>query len=101
MRPIDADELMKRVEDTDWYHINMRGELTLGANPYHDTPLYKVVDILSIIETAPTLDLEPVRHGRWTTGRHCYECSMCGNGYLGMPKTHYCPNCGANLEECE
>ena len=46
----------------------------------------------------PTIEAEPVKHGKWITGRLCYECSMCRDGYLGMPKTDYCPSCGAKMD---
>ena len=44
------------------------------------------------------LDAVEVVHGSWETGRHCYECSVCKNGYIGLPKTKYCPNCGAKMD---
>ena len=56
-------------------------------------------------ELVPTVDAEPVRHGRWV---HRYgdehielallggECSVCGFVSTAMP---YCPKCGANMDE--
>ena len=46
----------------------------------------------------PKTDAVEVVHGRWTTGRYGYECSVCKNGYLGLSKTMYCPNCGAKMD---
>ena len=87
MRPIDADALSKTLGE--WW----------GIPKDWDGSMDKLCeDAFCAIDEAETLDLEPVRHGRWTTGRHCYECSMCGHGYLGMPKTHYCPDCGAKMD---
>lgn len=61
-----------------------------------------------IIDTAPTIDAIPVRHGRWVykgvRGRFpVCECSVCGNtenadwAVLG-DNVNYCPNCGAKMD---
>ncbi len=72
---------------------------------------------VSIIDHAPTVDAEPVRHGRWLdekTGdpvlfdkkdgcpeRSC-KCSLCGEWLTASdeyPVTgNYCPNCGAKMD---
>ena len=53
----------------------------------------------------PTVDAEPVKHGRWihkygdghieiaTLGGECSEC-----GFINTV-TPYCPNCGAKMDE--
>ena len=58
-------------------------------------------------------DVAPVRHGRWESFEDvfmetCYECSECGLAFYladgGTPKEnkyHYCPNCGAKMDEEE
>ena len=54
---------------------------------------------------APTIDAEPVTHGRWENNEDDYpECNQCGY----MPQydpaiddifySPYCPNCGAKME---
>ena len=58
--------------------------------------------IYAEIVNAPTVDAEPVRHGRWLTSPtgwlYCSECE-------GEPPceinvgTDYCPNCGAKMSE--
>ena len=66
------------------------------------------------LNEAPTIDAEPVRHGRWVDlgwagdssweidGRgacwHVYECSECSARNCGGPKTNYCPKCGAKMD---
>ena len=56
---------------------------------------------LRIIETAPTADVEPVRHGRWelVDGKHT-KCSACGiaRNILREIGWNYCPNCGAKMD---
>ena len=57
-----------------------------------------------IIEIQPTIDAQPVRHGRWNY-RHeddwCY-CSVCGvkaiSFYGDCRETDYCPRCGARMD---
>ena len=61
---------------------------------------------LDIIDQQPTVDAEPVRHGRWipvTNGRGGYECDQCRN-YAPSYQTgkehlsDYCPHCGARMD---
>lgn len=50
---------------------------------------------------APTIDAEPVRHGKWILGK----CNRCGEHapFWSMATTYYesnyCPNCGARMDE--
>lgn len=39
--------------------------------------------------------------GHWVEGKYSYECSICNGGYVGLPKTSYCPFCGAEMSEEE
>lgn len=57
-----------------------------------------------IIHELPTIDAEPVRHGRWIDGRPYTNsrwkvCSVC---YISAPYpeggTNYCPACGAKMD---
>ena len=62
------------------------------------------------INSFPTVDAEPVRHGRWEYvdygGLGNYHCSNCRaisrtqyNGLELIPKlSKYCPNCGAKMD---
>lgn len=72
--------------------------------------MYQVEDT---IDDAPTIDAEPVRHGKWTRdyetawGDSRFMCSVCHckesvptcNGEPSI--WDYCPNCGAKMEEEE
>ena len=58
------------------------------------------------IEKAPTIEAEPVRHGRWIERKSLHaeggisaKCSACKKDvqYLGNP-LNYCPNCGARMD---
>ena len=63
-----------------------------------------------LLQEAPTID--PVRHGRWIPlNDQIAKCSVCGamESTYGKDKTgqalihkaikHYCPNCGAKMDE--
>ena len=63
MRIIDADELKALRE------LYIQGKLQFVENEY------------DLIDKCPTIDAEPVRHGRWIpTGPYMYsvKCSICG-----------------------
>ena len=47
----------------------------------------------ALIDDAPAVDAEPVRHGSWY---YC-ECSAC-KGICIQYKPPYCPNCGAKMD---
>lgn len=55
---------------------------------------------LKDINNAPTIEAEPVRHGRWEYiggygyQHRCSKCFMCA-GY----RTNYCPNCGTLMDK--
>ncbi len=55
------------------------------------------------IVDAPSVEAEPVRHGRWIEKPYLLGtsrfCSLCGSNY-GMPHEVYnfCPNCGAKMD---
>lgn len=63
-----------------------------------------IYDAISAVEGVNTVDAAPVVHGRWV-----YEyddpimipCSVCGYQVFSYNDTHYCPNCGAKMDEGE
>lgn len=88
MRLIDADKLKP---DTKTY--------TLG---YSEEQFYSQ----AAIDSAPTVDADPVKHGYWATGEIItfggrtaspLFCSECLKFACGEPWT-YCPNCGAKMD---
>lgn len=57
-----------------------------------------------VLSHTPTIEAEPVRHGRWERKRHKlfgnsydYVCSACGCDYA-LAEYDYCPNCGAKMD---
>ena len=53
------------------------------------------------IETVPSADVQPVRHGKWIDKSGGIEgawnyCSECGEQAIDL--FDYCPNCGARMD---
>lgn len=71
----------------------------------------QIDEVERIIKSVPTVEAEPVRHGRYigtefggyADGNPVYyewECSECGCVFEEEePIYNYCPNCGARLDE--
>ena len=54
----------------------------------------------STIEEMPTIEAEPVRHGKWVDTGSGQECSVCGEIQYGYDSgRYYCSNCGAKMEK--
>ena len=53
-----------------------------------------------LIELAPAVDAEPVRHGRWIgTSFGTIKCSLCGSSYnIYKGFAEYCAGCGAKMD---
>ncbi len=58
MRPIDADELLKKYEWLNWYSVSEKGRLMKGATS-ESNPLIYYHDGEELIKNAPTLDVAP------------------------------------------
>lgn len=90
-RLIDAEELYELIEK----------EFD-GVCVYDVDPSEAVNDFQNIVDLAPTVDAEPIRHGRWedTNSRGFKKCSHCGEDFLAyiVEDYEYCPRCGANIE---
>ena len=62
--------------------------------------------VIRVIEAIPAADVQEVKRGRWIAADeqpyfrkhyHTMVCSECGKRRDG--KWHYCPNCGAKMED--
>jgi DNA-directed RNA polymerase subunit RPC12/RpoP len=96
-RLIDANALAKFI---DYGHLN---------NP--DEKLYSENDIREMIDMMPTIDAEPVRHGKWNIEisddghQATYRCSECGHRFKWVydqhfpPVFNYCQKCGSRMDE--
>ena len=100
MRPIDADALQAEFE---WLKSVVH---------YHERD--RVEDAVQRVKNAPTIEAEPVRHGKWCIHKvdvnvstfYCSECDRtvkCGNDYFMKPTKlvskiyPYC-HCGAKMD---
>ena len=92
MRPIDADALKVHVCNMcDDGQRECKGDESCA--------------ILCWINEMPTIEAEPVRHGRWIPAKDvkkwvssdkfvlCTECEK-----LNSRKSNFCPNCGAKMD---
>ena len=99
MRLIDADVLIDKV-DKYIYRITRASKLKVGESAI-------IADIKAHIELSPTIDAEPVRHGKWIKHEYAeesegllipnYECSECH--MWERKESDYCPNCGARMDK--
>ena len=91
MRPIAADRALEIVRDQGIAH----------PNAYHLTNYATL-----ILREAPTIDVAPVRHGRWVSVPHklARVCSVCNRDEpykfadIDADVYDYCPNCGAKMD---
>lgn len=84
MRTIDADQLLQKLQKDPLF------------------PLVEQYGISRVIEAAPTIEAEPIRHGHWEWNDyggfgnyHCSVCKYIPYGEFSM----YCPRCGAKMDE--
>lgn len=95
MRPIDADALVR------WFETNRANLNPMDCGREKET----YSECIATVEAMKTLDVEPVRHGRWlpyavqtgpTTCCTAYRCSCCGRTEEdnGEPYCH----CGAKMD---
>ena len=75
MRLVDADALAKKAEN-----LNKKER--------------RFVQV--ILSVCPTIEAEPVRHGRWISHEGYDECGLChGKSIFSY---NYCQNCGAKMD---
>lgn len=84
MRLIDADKLFNN-------------QILVVSN---SASLEVIEKIMDIIKEAPTIEAEPIRHGKWIyTGFMEVKCNNCGNVFHELEDTNYCPNCGCKMDD--
>ena len=76
--------------------------------------LIQVFRVMQWVEHERALDAEPIRHGKWIIIGNwkkdkrdsgylpIFKCSCCHTPFIGeVDRYHYCPNCGAKIDEIE
>lgn len=104
---------MSRLIDADALKESM-GEPPLNWNnlPEEIQEMFDWNNFTQLIDDAPTIEAEPVRHGHWVEkewfdGDTYYDCSACGHSWVtieGTPQDNemnYCPYCGCHMKEEE
>lgn len=84
MRPIDADVMIKDLQA-------MQSQFDAIA----------IDGMIRGIEKQPTIEAEPVRHGKWlmiTDSKHCGVCSVCFRQDSIDPLATHCRYCGAKMD---
>lgn len=99
MRLIDADMFCSHMRDQ---YVD-KGKVTHE----HNRVINLAISIAKNPQMCPTVDAEPVRHGRWIgrplCGNDDCRCSNCGYwenvhaNIRGEITQKYCPNCGARM----
>ena len=99
MRLFDADALVDALMMYTWYDEDGWGIDDAEAKREY---------IKGWLPDIPTIEAEPVRHGKWTriwshTIYDCtssiphYVCNECGS--ITLWESSYCPTCGAKMDE--
>ncbi len=103
MRLIDADALKKRIGVV----VNSMIE---GDETETELKFFRMIDYVleSSVDETPTIEAEPVRHGRWICRSESksfsdYSCSECDaavmtNAVYKIDNFHYCHSCGARMD---
>lgn len=93
MRLIDADALLE--SEIERY----------GCVPAVCTTTINGEYLDDVLDRQPTIDAEPVRHGKWQPMNErneiygdVYMCDNCGRGFVSCENFHYCPKCGAKMD---
>jgi len=97
-RLIDADVLIHRLKTA--IELGQRVDRSVG----------ELKAVLNDLESMPTIDAEPVQHGKWIrqTDTRFGEmlndiliCSECNIAFptVNMIRRSYCPNCGARMDK--
>lgn len=110
MRPIDADTLereYRRQFESVYKHTRdtvLPSDFYIERKAAYDRELVRMEmeAFCEFLKSRPTIDAEPVRHGRWDTvndghGGELMECSHCRFAFRRLHPRRYCPNCGAKM----
>ena len=78
-RLIDADALLKKLDDSIWYNVADFNEAWYA------------------VDHAPTVDAVQVRYGHWIEDPDDWECQCSECRHLSSCRTVYCSACGARM----
>lgn len=113
MRLIDAEALRERIIELKLLARDRVINTNTNSPCYarYAAQLGEREDLIIKIDAAPTIDAEPVVHGRWEVmldypgNDGVFVCSNCKEAWIlngGTPaqnNMNYCPRCGAKIDE--
>lgn len=83
-------------------------EMEAGCIPIDEKGLSDILGdnscVKDYVNAAPTIDAEPVRHGKWRKAEYgslkYFKCSNCDYGVMEKEakEFNFCPNCGAKMD---
>lgn len=98
MRLIDADRLIERLRNAAaFYGHETAGDFDTGRK-------LGLIEAEEKVAEEPTIEVEPVKHGRWIEKPTIAYCSCCHVHWtksfiISLRTTYkYCPNCGARMD---
>lgn len=86
VRLIDAEKLKRKLIEGDGHDDD---RFTEGYN-------FAINEVREYIDNMPTIEAEPVKHGRWMYPFYCSECGF-EPYYASDMQYNYCPNCGCKM----
>lgn len=98
VRLIDANAVLKEIKETYCTYCNSYNGIWCRACEH--------MDDMDFIEDAPTIDAQPVKHGKWIKiDSESFHCSECDAGLSGIcvsekyiSREKFCYNCGAKMD---
>ena len=105
-RLIDADELERYIDNCDF--CDRCPDASPRCQIDCEMPDFLTKRWKRVIDAQPTVDAEPIRHGKWIQrefksiwNNKLIVCSECGELFLvqHVESEHYCRNCGAKMDE--
>lgn len=102
MRLIDADEMVQRLEERLKELDKKDVHIAEDSNGFFDILIdhlmlgSEIRTLREWINKQPTIEAEPVRHGRWEDCSSGWMCSRCS--FTQIKDSNYCPNCGAKMD---
>lgn len=103
VRLIDANALLNDLKESakdarEWRDETQDEEIKIRAEQAFGT----FIECALRVKNAPTIEAEPVRHGRWingvSRGMPSIYCSECGSTKETICESDYCPDCGARMD---
>lgn len=85
------------------YEMQIKKDELKSNAPFNDEFCRGFAFAMEFVKQEPTVEAEPVVHGRWIFGtanhREYMKCSECLHSQTPTGVFVYCPNCGAKMDK--